>query len=346
MTRVTTAERRAGQRPTVKDVAARAGVSPKTVSNVLTGTVPVREETRARVEQAMGELDFVPNLSARGLRNGRSGVVALALPDLNTGFSASIVQHAVRAAHDRGLALQVEETAQEPQREFELISRARAHLVDGLILNPVTLEDSAVEHTDALPPVVLIGEVAQQRTDHVWIDSRAAAREVAEHVIGRGARTIVALGAPSDVFPAATARSRMAGVRDAAEGAGLPSSAVHEAPCDAWTSAEADRAMRRALDDGVRPDAVVAFTDSLAVGALAALREHGLESPRDVLVTGFDDVDDARWADPALTTIAFDRGAYVRAAFDLLAERIADRDHPPRRITIPHTLVVRRSTTR
>lgn len=333
-------------RPTVKDVAARAGVSPKTVSNVLTGSVPVREETRERVERAMGDLDFVPNLSARGLRNGRSGVVALALPDLNTGFSAAIVQLAVREAHTRGLAVQVEETAQEPRREFDLISRARAHLVDGLILNPVTLEDSAVEHTNALPPVVLIGEVAQHRTDHVWIDSRAAAREVAQHVIGRGARRIAALGAPSPTFRTATAGSRMAGVLDAASAAGIPASEVVGVSCEQWTTTAAAGALRRALAERPTPDAVIAFTDALALGALAALRERGLDVPGDVLLTGFDDLDDSRWSDPPLTTVAFDRSAYVAAAFDLLAERTADRDRPPRRITIPHELIVRQSTMR
>ena len=119
-------------RATMKDVAALAGVSPKTVSNVVTGTVAVREETKLRVEAAMTQLDFVPNLNARGLRKGRSGIIAVALPDLATAFSAELMHRIVDAAHDRGLAVQIEETATDPERERELVSRARAHLVDGL----------------------------------------------------------------------------------------------------------------------------------------------------------------------------------------------------------------------
>ncbi len=183
----------------MRHVAERAGVSPKTVSNVLTGTAQVREPTRLRVEQAMRELDFVPNFSARGLRNGRTGVIGLALPDLATAFSASITHAVVEAAHARGWVVQVEETAAEPAREHELVTRARTHQIDGMILNPVRLEDSVVEHLDHLPPVVLIGEVEQHRTDRVFIDSRAAAREAVLHLVSNGAGRILALGGHASV---------------------------------------------------------------------------------------------------------------------------------------------------
>ena len=104
-------------RATVKDVAALAGVSPKTVSNVINGVVFVRPDTRARVEKALTELDYVPNLSARGLRNGRTGVIALALPDLATPYSAEMAHHFVEAAHERGWGIQIEETGARPERE-------------------------------------------------------------------------------------------------------------------------------------------------------------------------------------------------------------------------------------
>ncbi len=113
-------------RATVKDVARRAGVSPKTVSNVMNGIVPVSGPTRLRVEQAMQELDYVPNLSARGLRNGRSGVIGLALPNLGTPFSAELAQSVVEVAHAQGWSVQIEETGSDPTREYELMSRARS----------------------------------------------------------------------------------------------------------------------------------------------------------------------------------------------------------------------------
>ncbi|GGU09544.1 LacI family DNA-binding transcriptional regulator [Nocardioides albus] len=107
-------------RATVKDVAALAGVSPKTVSNVMNGTVFVRPDTQEKVLAAVEELGFVPNLSARSLRNGRTGVIALALPDLATAFSADLVHRVVQVAHERGMTVQVAETAAKPRRRVRL----------------------------------------------------------------------------------------------------------------------------------------------------------------------------------------------------------------------------------
>jgi DNA-binding LacI/PurR family transcriptional regulator len=332
-------------RPTVKDVAALSGVSPKTVSNVLTGTVSVAPATRERVEAAIRELDYVPNFSARSLRNGRSGVVALALPDLNTAFSALITQLFVQEAHRRGLAVQIEETAQDPRREYELLAKARRHQIDGLILNPVTLEDSAVEHSDTLPPVVLIGEVQQHRTDHVGIDSARAGYDATAHLIARGARRIAAVGVPSEVFDTATSQSRADGYRRALGDAGIPIDPELFAPARPWTI-EGGQEATAALLRRTTPDALFCFTDSLAVGALAALWERGLRVPEDVLVCGFDDVVDARFTTPPLTTVHFDHQLYVRTALDLLEERLTDRTTPPRRRLIPHRVIERASTAR
>ena len=329
----------------MKDVAALAGVSPKTVSNVVTGTVVVREETRVKVEAAMRQLDFVPNLSARGLRKGRSGIIAVALPDLATAFSAELMHRLVEAAHERGLAVQIEETASDPEREKELVSRARAHLVDGLILNPIRLEDSVVRYADRLPPLVVIGEVEQNRADHVRIDSRLAAADATRHLLSRGARRIAVIGADDDPSVAtATSRLRLAGVHDALREAGLardPALEVNRLP---WAMAGGADATRTLLARRVPFDAIVAFTDSLALGALHTLHDHGIRVPDDVLVTGFDDVEFSKYTSPALTSVAFDRRAFAEAALGLLESRMDDRSTPPRALTLSHHLLQRSST--
>ncbi|MBI5160021.1 MAG: LacI family DNA-binding transcriptional regulator [Micrococcales bacterium] len=331
------------RRPTVKDVAALAGVSPKTVSNVLTGAASVTAQTRERVEAAMRELDYVPNYSARTLRNGRSGVIALALPDLTTSFSANLIHHFVQEAHERGLAVQIEETAKDPAREYELLSRARAHQIDGLVLNPATLADSAVEHSDALPPVVLIGEVQQQRADQVCIDSVAAARDATRHLIGRGARRIGVIGAPSVTFDTATAHTRFEGYRAAIAEAGLTFEPALSGSAAEWSPIGGRRAAEQVLDRA-RPDALFCFTDSLALGAISALWALGLRVPDDVLVCGFDDIPDAAAATPPLSTIRLPLRAYAATALDLLENRLVNRNSPPRRRVIAHELVVRAST--
>jgi DNA-binding LacI/PurR family transcriptional regulator len=332
-------------RATVKDVAARAGVSPKTVSNVVTGTVAVRPETRARVEDAMRALDFVPNLSARGLRSGRSGTIAVALPDLSTEFSAELLHFLVESAHERGLAVQIDETAHRPQRERDLLSRARDHLVDGLILNPIRLEDSAILRGDDLPPAVVIGEVEQNLTDHVRVDSRRAARDITRLLIDRGARRIAAIGGDERSERAtATSRVRLAGYREALAEAGIAHDPRLEANVMPWSMSGGAEAMGEVLQRGVGFDAVVAFTDAIAVGALGALAEAGMRVPDDVLVSGFDDVEIARFARPALTTVSFDRRAFAEAALELLEARIADPARPIEAVVVAHRVVEREST--
>ena len=330
-------------RATVKDVALRAGVSPKTVSNVINGGIFVRPETRARVETALAELAYVPNLSARALRNGRSGVIALALPDLATAYSAEIAHHFVEVAHEQGWAVQIEETGSESNREWNLLSRARAHLVDGLILNPVVLADSAIADSGPLPPVVLIGEVEQDRVDQVWVDSVAAARDMTAHLLSLGHRRIAVVGSP-DTLGRATARLRLAGYHAGLADAGIEPDPDLEIGCDNWSPDGAAVVVRSYLDSHPLPDAFFCFTDSMAVATLGVLWSLGYAVPHDAVVAGFDDIADGRHTVPPLTTVSFDKRAFAERALQMLVERMNDPDAPVRRATIAHTILVRAST--
>ncbi len=348
-------------RATVKDVAKLAGVSPKTVSNVINGVVFVRPETRERVEQAVAELDYVPNLSARGLRNGRSGMIGLALPDLLRPYSAEITHLVVELAHQRGWGVQIEQTAAEPKREFELLSKARANLVDGLILNPVNLDDSAVMTAGPLPAVVLIGDVDQDMVSQVAIDNVGAARDMTQHLIDQGFRRIAVVGTPeipsgvsgtgriggtTDAAGTAAARLRQTGYREALESSGLPIDPELEIALDLWSPEGAATVVGRYLEDHETPDALFCFTDTIATGALSALWTAGVAVPGDCAVAGFDNILESRYAVPPLTTVDFDRRQFVQSALDLLGERMADKDATPRRVVIPHRIISRASTAR
>jgi DNA-binding LacI/PurR family transcriptional regulator len=344
-------------RATVKDVAKLAGVSPKTVSNVINGVVFVRPETRERVERALTELDYVPNMSARGLRNGRSGMIALALPDLLRPYSAEITHLVVELAHQRGWGVQIEQTAAEPSREWELLSKARAHLVDGLILNPVNLDDSAVMTAGPLPAVVLIGDVDQDVVSQVCIDNVAAARDLTKHLLDQGFRRIAAVGTPevpgkvgtagsAEPVGTAAARLRTEGYRRALAEAGVAVDPELEIALDHWSPDGAATVVGRYLADHEPPDAFFCFTDTMAVGALSALWAAGVAIPGRSAIAGFDNVLESQYSVPPLTTVDFDRRAFVEAALDLLAERMADPAASPRRIVIPHRIVPRASTAR
>ena len=327
-------------RATVKDVAARAGVSPKTVSNVMNGTFPVAIATRERVEAAMAELDYVPNFSARGLRNGRTGMIALALPELNTAYSAELAHHFVAAARAQGWAIQIEETKGGTEPEHQLLLKARAHLVDGLILNPVSLETSAIQPGVALPPVVVIGEVDQPIVDHVWIDNVAASAAMVAHLVDRGRRRIAAVGA----MDSESARLRLEGYRRGLAEAGLPYDPELEVVTEGWGPQGADRPVIELLERAPDVDALFCFTDALALGALHALAKADRRVPDDIAVAGYDDVWESAYFTPALTTIGSDKAELARIAIELLAGRIADPSRPPETVTLPYELVVRHST--
>lgn len=326
-------------RATVKDVARRAGVSPKTVSNVVNGTFSVSPATRGRVERALLELDYVPNLSARGLRNGRTGVIVLALPAIAAPYGAETIHHFVAAAGERGLNVQIEETAC-VEREAELLSRARAQLVDGLILNPVLLETTAVRRGVSLPPMVLIGEVNSPLVDHVWVDNVAACRELTTRLIRQGHRRFVLVGTSES----ATSRLRVQGHLEALAAAGLEHRVDHDVSTSSWTAGGGAQAILNHLQHHDLPDAIVCMTDSIAQGVLGALWSQGHRVPEDVSVVGYDDIEGAAYTVPPLTTIGFDRRAIADEALTLLTGRIADSHHPPTSVVVPYTIVERGST--
>ncbi|MFF2843674.1 LacI family DNA-binding transcriptional regulator [Paenarthrobacter sp. NPDC057981] len=330
-------------RATVKDVARRAGVSPKTVSNVMNGIVPVSGPTRLRVERAMQELDYVPNLSARGLRNGRSGVIGLALPNLGTPFSAELAQSVVEVAHAQGWSVQIEETGSDPHREQELMTRARANLIDGLILNPVVLDESAVRVGVALPPVVLLGEVSQELADRVFVDSFAAARDMTLALARPGRRRIAVLGINRG-RKSATAIQRTQGYEAALQSLGIPRDESLMIACEEWTPASAAKSLMRYLDSNPLPEAIFCFTDSMALGALNALWKRGVRVPEDIAVAGFDDIADGRFAVPPLSTVSVDKRAIAAEALRLLTERMTDRAHPQRIVAVPYTIEERASS--
>jgi len=309
----------------------------------MNGIVPVSGPTRFKVEQAMAELDYVPNLSARGLRNGRSGVIALALPDLATAYSAEITHSVVEVAHEQGWSVQLEETGSDPAREYELMSRARSNLIDGLILNPVVLDESAVKVGVSLPPVVLLGEVSQKLADRVWVDSVAAARDMTLALGRTGRRRIAVLGAAGRRGSAA-AVLRTRGYQAGLEELGIAWDDSLIIPCEKWSPDAAAKALSAYLDSNPVPEALFCFTDSMALGALSVLWKRGIKVPDDVAVAGFDDIAHAKYAVPALTTVSFDKRQVASEALRLLTERMGDREGPQRVVAVDYEIVEREST--
>ncbi|MET8230887.1 LacI family DNA-binding transcriptional regulator [Micromonospora sp. NPDC005298] len=328
----------------LKDVAERAGVSVKTVSNVVNGYVHVRPDTRARVEEAIAELNYRPNLSARHLRKGRTGVIALAVPELDIPYFAELARHVVTAAADYGWTVLIDQTGGGREQERVVASGITDHLIDGLIFSPLALTAEDLASLDGTPMVLLGERVDHGPADRVVIDNVGAAREITSHLVSLGRRRIAAVGSQR-TDEGASARLRLAGYADALRAAGLDYDETLVAPAPAWHRADGAAAMRGLLASGVRPDAVFCFNDTLALGALRALHEAGLRVPEDVAVVGFDDIEDGRFSIPTLSTVAPDKAQIARLAVELLANRLdGDRTAPARELSAPYRLEFREST--
>lgn len=335
-----------GRRPaTLRDVAARAGVSVKTASNVVNDYVHVSDEVRGRVQAALDELGYRPNLSARHLRRGRSGIIALAVPDLQIPYFARLARHVIDEASARSLTVIIDQTDGEPERERLVLRGHCALLLDGAILSPIALSATDLERSPDTTPLVVVGErVEAGPVDHVGIDNVSAADEATSHLISLGRRRIAAIGSePHRVNQAAAFRLR--GYARALTDAGLPVDSALIQPAGTWHRRDGAAAMRTLLAFPEPPSAVFAFNDLLALGAVRVVLESGLRVPDDVAVVGFDDIEETRYSTPTLSTISPDIARIAHLALDLLVSRIEDPTGAlPRDLRVPHRLRPREST--
>jgi DNA-binding LacI/PurR family transcriptional regulator len=334
-----------GERVGLRHVAEMAGVSVKTVSNVVNGYVHVTDATRSRVQHAIEELNYRPDLAARNLRQGRSGMISLALPALDAPYFGELARSVIKQAEIRGWTVVIEQTDGDVDREQSVLDGIRGRLIDGLILSPIALGAEELRRRRDTVPLVLLGErVSGGHADHVSIDNVAAARTATEHLLGLGRRRIAAVGDQRRP-QSRTAHLRLRGYRQALSVAGLPSSPELVVEVDQYRRAHGAAALRRLLDSAEPPDAVFCFNDLLALGALRVLHEAGLRVPDDVAVLGWDDIEDGRYSTPTLTTISPDKQQIASIAVDVLAARLGDgRADPPREETAGFELVVREST--
>ena len=329
----------------LKHVAALAGVSAKTVSNVVNGYVHVTEATRTRVQHAIDELHYRPNLAARQLRQGRSGVIALALPALDLPYFAELARSVITYAEDRGWTVLIDQTDGLVDREQLVLDGFRGQQIDGLIFSPISVGAEDLEQRRDPTPLVLLGErVFDGPADHVAIDNVAAARTATQHLIALGRRRIAAIG--DQPRPTSeTAHLRLRGYQEALAEAGLPRRPEGVVEVENYHRPDGASAMRRLLELCDPPDAVFCFNDLLALGALREVYDHDVRVPDDLAVVGWDDIEEGRYSTPTLTTISPDKSRIAALAVDFLAARLSAGSEPPHEVTAPFTLAVRESTT-
>jgi DNA-binding LacI/PurR family transcriptional regulator len=335
------------RRPSIKDVAALAGVSSKTVSNVLHGQIRVAEDTHARVTRAIAELNYQPNLHARKLRSGRSGILAVAVPNVDLPYFAELTSQLVRAAYAQGCTVLLDETGGSASREQSLLTGTAARTADGVIFSPqgVSRDELVDILSESGKPVVLLGEhVLGLPVDHVMIDNVAAGADATRHLLGLGRRRIAVIGTPPGYDDDQEhAELRLRGYRNALQAAGAAYDPRLVMSAGARRPADGAAAMTALLEH--KPDAVFCLTDLLALGAIRALHSHGLHVPDDVAVVGVDNIGQTQYSVPTVTTVAPDKAALAETAVKLLLRRVRDPGREPHQIVTPHELVVRESTT-
>lgn len=331
----------ASRRVSIKDVARHAGVSWKTVSNVVNERPVVREETRARVVDAIQELGYVPNHLGRDLRGGPTRTISLVVPELQNPYFARLAQRMQVAARARDHTVSVEVSLGIAETERAHVRGLTTRPVDAVIISPAAL-DPAELFAPGGPKVVLLGETlsAAPEVAHVAIDNVASATDVVRLLVGHGRRRLLFLGA--DGALRSTSTDRLAGFRAATRFAGLrPEPALIRA-VPSWTREAGYRELLAVLDAGLEVDAVVAGNDLLALGVLAALHERGVSVPQQVAVVGWDDIPEAAWARPSLTSVAPDLDALIAAALD--AALAAPAQQAGTETVIEHQLIRRGST--
>ncbi len=337
---------------TIKDVALRAGVSPGTVSNVLTGKRPVSKETRERVYQAIQELGYRPNLLARSLVNRRTDTVAVVTSELEYYVPSRILSGIDRKREELGYTLLLSLVRDPSTEDVEPIVRhLTARQVDGIIWAVHQVGQNrrwfVPEVMADLPPMVFLGSEPAPGRLTLGTDNRVGAALVVDHLVERGHRIIGHVSGPLDWWEA---RERLAAWRERLQDHGLPCDESLVAAGD-WSPASGAQALRALLERRPDVEAVFVANDLMAFGALQTAQALGRRVPQDLAVVGFDDVPEAAFACPPLTTVHQELLEIGAQALLVLHQAIThqhgenNEGGPERSATfqIPPRLIVRRS---
>uniref|UniRef100_A0AAU3H0S2 LacI family transcriptional regulator n=1 Tax=Streptomyces sp. NBC_01401 TaxID=2903854 RepID=A0AAU3H0S2_9ACTN len=342
---------RSGGRPTLEEVAARAGVGRGTASRVINGSPRVSAQTREAVEAAVAELGYVPNRAARALAGNRTDAIALVVPESESRFFAEpyfsdIVRGVGAALADTEMQLLLTLAGNDRERR-RLAQYLTAHRVDGVLLVSVHADDPLPDLLEQLGMAAVISgrRHAAETLPSVDSDNFEGARAAVDHFIARGRRSIATITGRLDVYGA---QRRLDGYRKAVAAAGLDPDERLIAPAD-FSEESGARAMRELLKRRPDVDAVFAASDVMAAGARQVLRESGRRIPDDVALIGFDDSAVARHMDPPLTSVRQPIEEMGRTMTRVLLQEIAkrasgDTTQERTRIVLPTELVVRESS--
>jgi LacI family transcriptional regulator len=327
---------------TMRDVAARAGVSVATVSRVLGGSSRVAADVRRRVSDATEELGYIANRLPANLRVNGVRILALVVGNIRNAYFSDLIHGSVEAAQVAGYPLIFGDSDEDPARESEILEELAEERVAGVLLASAAGPTKGLRRLlDLGIPIVAVDRrLPGLPIDTVTIDGELGEYGAVQHLIGLGHRRIAMMGGPIHL---STIADRERGYRRALEDAGIEPDPALIAHGDLRQETARDLTPRlMVLEDP--PTAVVTINDLSTIGALLALRSLGLRVPQDVSIVGFDDVPGSVLYDPPLTTVAQPVHEIGQRAIELVARRVASPDVPFEEVVFGTHLLVRGST--
>jgi LacI family transcriptional regulator len=327
----------------IEDVAQRANVSISTVSRVLNRRDIVNDKTRKRVELAIQELNYRPNVFARGLMLQQSNILGLVLPDLHGEFYSEIIRGANIKAHELGYQLMVSSAGGNHDGNTVLSAVSNHGLVDGIVVM-VSDIDSKTKKTLAdvrIPFVVLDGQVDGVKHDSVVIDQRHGAEAMVKHLIGDcDAKRVVFVGGLRTNIDTI---DRLEAYKDVMQNASLKVSAEDVHHLDFSYEKAFDLGSEKVREWADSKAYVFAANDEMAAGIIDAAIDQGISVPDELRVVGFDDTRIAQMTRPRLTTVHVPMSSMGALAVELLCQRLKDPNRPPSKLMLQADLIVRES---
>jgi LacI family transcriptional regulator len=326
---------------TIKDVAREANVSVATVSRVFNGGGPVREETSRKIRDIAARLRYVPHGGARSLITSKTSTIGVLLPDLYGEFFSEVIRGIDLAARRSGYHLIISNSHQD-KSEIESAMRAMRGRVDGVIIMSPDIDAEALMANlpDSHPVVLLNCALRRGSFDSVNIDNTRGTRAIVQHLIKHGHTRIAIITGSSRNFDG---HERLLSYRATLRNASIEKNPRYEAPGN-FTEDSGFEAAQQLLELRTRPTAIFAANDSMAIGALSALREAGVRVPEEIAVVGFDDISIARHLNPPLTSVHVPIAELGERAMAKLLSAIRDKDkHVRRQDTLGTTVVIRSS---
>jgi LacI family transcriptional regulator len=328
------------RKPTMSDVARLAGVGTMTVSRVLSGTVRVSAETTQRVQTAIEQLNYRPNVLARAFRGQRSHSIGLILPYLYDPFFAGCAHAVTTVAREHGYSVLITTSDEDPETEYTEADEMLQRHVDGLLVIPARIRQSRLTRSlfGKTPVVAFDRPVPDPSIDTVLVQNAIGSRRITEHLIEHGHRNITFFALSRSLF---TISTRFAGYRRAMQEAGLEVCPIF----DCISEEIVEQVLKAKMERDTPPTAVITSNTLVTRYVLGAIARLGLRVPNDLAFAGFDDFDLAEFTSPPLTVVRQPAQEMGRVAANLLFDRIArgEMPHTGNRIVLPVEIVLRRS---